>query len=100
MVETFSTPQTQKLLGALLEERILNAIPKNGDNGAKSTNLKMPDMSKSKISTNQTNQKIGMCLDRRLKKELIEQGFLTTEDIIKVVIFYYKISVMTDYLFW
>lgn len=39
MVETFSTPQTQKLLGALLEERILNALPKNGDN-AKTANFK------------------------------------------------------------
>lgn len=40
MVETFSTPQTQKLLGALLEERILNALPKNGDNNAKTANFK------------------------------------------------------------
>lgn len=40
MVETFSTPQTQKLLGALLEERILNALPKNGNNGANTTKIK------------------------------------------------------------
>lgn len=40
MVETFSTPQTQRLLAALIEERILNTLPKNGDNGTKMTKLK------------------------------------------------------------
>nr|XP_023023537.1 transcriptional adapter 3 [Leptinotarsa decemlineata] len=81
MVETFSTPQTQKLLAALLEERVLNSLPKNGENGTKPCKLKSSEFSK--LKTSSTSQKMGMCLDRRLKKELIEQGIITMEDLAK-----------------
>ncbi|KAG5883742.1 hypothetical protein JTB14_008584 [Gonioctena quinquepunctata] len=81
MVETFSTPQTQRLLAALIEERVLNSLPKNGENGTKPAKLKSSEFTKLKTSTG--NQKMGTCLDRRLKKELMEQGILSIEDISK-----------------
>ncbi|KAJ8923560.1 hypothetical protein NQ315_010139 [Exocentrus adspersus] len=81
IIETFSTPQTQKLLAALLEERILNPLPKNGDNGTKIAKLKSFDFSKLKIPS--TNHKLGTCLDTHLKEELLKQGIITTDDLNK-----------------
>ncbi|XP_056645519.1 transcriptional adapter 3 [Diorhabda sublineata] len=79
LVETFSIPQTQRLLAGLLEEKVLTNHPKNGENGIKIHKLRSSDFSKLKSSTG--GQKIGTCLDRRLKKELVEQGILTIEDL-------------------
>ncbi|CAH1103237.1 unnamed protein product [Psylliodes chrysocephalus] len=81
MVETFSIPQTQRLLAGLIEERVLHNQPKNGENGTKFSKLKSSDFAKLKSSAG--GQKLGTCLDRRLKKELMEQGILTLEDITK-----------------
>ncbi|XP_050517773.1 transcriptional adapter 3-B [Diabrotica virgifera virgifera] len=76
LVESFSISPTQKLLAQLLEERVPH-YPRNGLNGIKMNQLK--DVSK--IKTTVSAQKYGTCLDRRLKKELLEQGILTVEDL-------------------
>lgn len=106
MVETFSIPQTQRLLAGLIEERVLHNQPKNGENGTKFSKLKckltissiilvlMAHLSFSasdfaKLKSSAGGQKLGTCLDRRLKKELMEQGILTLEDITKVFRLYF-----------
>ncbi|CAG9855153.1 unnamed protein product [Phyllotreta striolata] len=82
MVETFSMPQTQRLLAGLIEERVLHNHPKNGE-VTKSNKVKGTDYAKMKSSLN--SQKLGTCLDRRLKKELMEQGIITLEDMSKSI---------------
>lgn len=110
MVETFSTPHTQRLLAALIEERIPNTLPKNGDNGVKVPKIKrkyvefyflshiitttsVSDLTK--LKTSATNQKVGTCLDRRLKKELVEQGILSIDDLTKVC--HFKLCCKTNH---
>ncbi|CAH1153559.1 unnamed protein product [Phaedon cochleariae] len=72
MLETFSSPQTQ---------RLLNSLPKNGENEREPNKLKSTEFGK--FRTSSAGQKVGRCLDRRLKKELMEQGIITMEDLAK-----------------
>nr|CAH7767424.1 unnamed protein product [Callosobruchus chinensis] len=76
-VETFGSPQTQKLLAATIEEKILSVLPKGTTpNGGRF--FLACDVLKSS-----NNHKLGSCLDRRLRKKLTEQGILSLEDLAK-----------------
>lgn len=85
MVESFASPQTQRLLSALIQERALkstNSISKNAENGVKVNKVKSSDLLKIKHNI---GQKVGTCLDKRLLKELVDQGILKHDDVNKSV---------------
>ncbi|GJQ68220.1 hypothetical protein Trydic_g10760 [Trypoxylus dichotomus] len=73
LVDTFSSPLTQRLLAALLEEKVIKSFPSAFDK------LKASDFS----IKNSNGGRGGVCLDRRLRKELVEQGILDVEDLPK-----------------
>nr|CAI5832438.1 unnamed protein product [Callosobruchus analis] len=79
LVETFGTPITQKLLAATIEEKIMNVLPK----GSTPNGVIRPFKFKEVLKSSNNNQKLGTCLDRRLMKELMEQGILSLEDLAK-----------------
>ncbi|VEN58958.1 unnamed protein product, partial [Callosobruchus maculatus] len=81
LVETFGTPQIQKLLAATIEEKILSVLPKGNtpNGGIRPFKFKACEVLKS----SNNNHKLGTCLDRRLRKELTEQGILSLEDLAK-----------------
>lgn len=85
MVESFATPQTLRLLSALIQERALkstNPFMKNTENGIKINKVKSSEMLKLKHNI---GQKVGTCLDKRLLKELVDQGILKHDDVNKAV---------------
>ncbi|KRT79482.1 hypothetical protein AMK59_6364, partial [Oryctes borbonicus] len=71
MVDAFSSPLTQRLIAALLEEKVIKSFPSAFD--------KLKDFS----VKNNNGGRGGVCLDRRLRKELVEQGILDVEDLPK-----------------
>ncbi|XP_071054596.1 transcriptional adapter 3-A [Onthophagus taurus] len=73
MVDTFSSPLTQRLLAGLLEEKVLKSYPNS------ISKLKASDFT----LKNNNGPRGGMCLDRRLRKELMEQGILDVDDLPK-----------------
>jgi len=72
-METYPSPLVQRLLDTLLDEKLIKQIPnmlekiKNSDNAIKSSN----------------GIKTELCLEQRLKKQLIAQGILEPEDLHK-----------------
>ncbi|KAH1023474.1 hypothetical protein HUJ04_012674 [Dendroctonus ponderosae] len=56
-------------------EELLNE--EQNENGSKVTKVKASESSKVKVST---GHKVGSCLDKRLLKELVEQGLLSNDD--------------------
>ncbi|CAG9816261.1 unnamed protein product [Phaedon cochleariae] len=81
MVETFATPLTQRLLAALIEEKVVTNHSTNGESAPPvSNNLKLSESTKLKTSTG--GQKVP-CIDRRLKKELMELGIISMDDLSK-----------------
>lgn len=105
-MESFSTPPSRKT--SLIEERVINGLPKNGENGIKMKKNKckfcqsctsygciyfkqisVTDGVKLKHSNN-SNAKVEPCVDKRLKKVFLEQSLITVEDLNRVnYIFYY-----------
>lgn len=93
MVETFSNPKTQRLLAALIEEKVMTDFP--GVTGKLKRNLykfnfccitQMFSILASDLNFIKTagGARSAICMDRRLKKDLVEQGILSAEDINKV----------------
>ncbi|CAG9816258.1 unnamed protein product [Phaedon cochleariae] len=81
MVETFFTPLTQRLLAALIEEKVVTNHSTNGESAPPvSNNLKLSESTKLKTSTG--GQKVP-CIDRRLKKKLMKQGIISMDDLSK-----------------
>lgn len=76
MVDTFSSPLTQRLLAALIEENVVTGNPTVTDK------LKPSDFCLTKTTNGPRND---TCMDRRLRKELVEQGILDVEDLPKSI---------------
>ncbi|XP_044260968.1 transcriptional adapter 3-A [Tribolium madens] len=76
MVDTFSNPKTQRLLAALIEEKVMTSFP--GVTGK----LKPSDLN---IIKSTGGPRAAICMDRRLKKDLVEQGLLSVEDLSKTI---------------
>ncbi|KAF5290838.1 hypothetical protein FQA39_LY14600 [Lamprigera yunnana] len=75
MVDTFSSPLTQRLLAALIEENVVTS-PTLTDK------LKPSDFCLMKTRNGPKND---TCMDRRLRKELVEQGIFDVEDLPKSI---------------
>ncbi|KAF5295154.1 hypothetical protein FQR65_LT10542 [Abscondita terminalis] len=75
MVDTFSSPLTQRLLAALIEENVVTTPPLTDK-------LKPSDFCLTKTTNGPKND---TCMDRRLRKELVEQGILDVEDLPKSI---------------
>ncbi|CAH1965032.1 unnamed protein product [Acanthoscelides obtectus] len=76
-MDTFATPLNQNIT-ATIEENIMSVLPKtSGPNGI--IKFKACDVLKS----SNNNHKLGACLDKKLKKEQVEQGILTLDDLAK-----------------
>ncbi|CAH1965031.1 unnamed protein product [Acanthoscelides obtectus] len=77
IMDTFATPLNQNIT-ATIEENIMSVLPKtSGPNGI--IKFKACDVLKS----SNNNHKLGACLDKKLKKEQVEQGILTLDDLAK-----------------
>ncbi|CAG9771627.1 unnamed protein product [Ceutorhynchus assimilis] len=89
LIESFGSVLTQRLLAATIQDKVLE-VGESASNAEATGSTKNGD--DCKTGENKTNKaestrpkpnshKVGTCLDRRLLKELVEQGILTKEDV-------------------